>query len=117
MPRLVIALVSLSACASEPECGLAGDYPGTFQGDEVGSVEIVVSAGEQDGKGFVDYRMTNETLDLAGSTSLECSTGSFVLTLEDPSGAQVGEALGSLGTLNGSGTWSLAVGTDGTWNY
>jgi hypothetical protein len=108
----------LAGCPSEPECGLAGTYAGGFVGDETGTVEITVSVSAADGIGVVEYRMTNQTLDLFGvDDGIDCSLGSFVLPLEDPAGAEVGEALGSLGTLNGSGTWSLYTGVDGTWNY
>jgi hypothetical protein len=103
-------------CSGEETCGLEGDYLGQFDGADQGQVDLVVmTVGDQ--RGQVDFRMVGPTLELLGSSSLDCTTGSFTMPLEDPSGQEVGDALGSLGTQNGSGEWSLFSGSQGTWNY
>lgn len=117
--RLVVfgALLVLSGCAGEPTCGLEGDYLGAFSGGEQGSIELLVVPGDEDGQGVVDVHLLNSELDLRGESPVTCSLGSFVTRLEDAAGAEVGEALGSLGTLHGSGTWSLFTGVRGVWQY
>lgn len=109
--------MGLAGCPSEPSCGLEGTYVGVFEGDEEGSIEVDVTPADEDAQGLVELHMVGPTLELFGEAGVDCTTGSIVMALEDAAGLEVGDALGSLGTIHGSGEWSIFTGPDGTWQY
>lgn len=111
--RTVLPLVFLVACSDEP-CDYIGDYTGTFDGDEAGTVTLGVTDGGE-GDALVELTLEGDTFSALGDGTLSCENGELTVTLYDDSGAEIGSFTGSM--LEEAGEWALDSGESGTWSF
>ena len=107
MPRWTLLLLALTGCGSSPVAVCAGNHAGTFDGDDLGTLEATLNE-----KGKAEVTMTGQASGTFNSSGKVDNDGTV-----EASGLVTIDGTLDLDTCTSSGTWAQGVlGLSGTWS-